>query len=130
MPGPSRALSFTALLGLAWAMTAAYLLADRWPEMSLRLFDADDAMRLVEVRDFIAGRGWFDLHEPRLNPLFGEVDWSDGTISADALSVPVSDEAVSMVDISAVSAERVAELPASQRCGPEPQGEDRARRAG
>ncbi|GAA4804345.1 hypothetical protein ACFQ0K_11380 [Nocardioides caeni] len=66
---------------------------------------------------------WLDHNQPHLNPVFGDVDWSDGTISADALSVPVSDEAVGLVDISAVSAERLAELPASQRCGPEPQDE-------
>jgi hypothetical protein len=30
--------------------------------------DTDDAMRLVEVRDFLAGQGWFDLHQYRLDP--------------------------------------------------------------
>lgn len=63
---------------------------------------------------------WLVDHEPDLNPVFGDVEWSTGTISADTLSVPVSDEATSLLDLSTVSAERVAELPASQRCGPEP----------
>lgn len=77
MAGRSRALSFTALLALAWALTAAYLFAQRWPELALRLFDADDAMRLVQVRDFIAGRGWFDLHDARINPPAGyDTHWS------------------------------------------------------
>ena len=77
MPGPSRALSFPVLLGLAWALTAVVLLADRWPEMGLRLFDADDAMRLTQVRDFLAGRGWFDLHDGRVDPSIGyDTHWS------------------------------------------------------
>src|SRR4030081_2405568 len=71
MPAPSRHLNFALLLGLAWAVTAAFLLADRWPEMGERLFDGDDAMRLVQVREFLAGRGWFDLHEARLRPPTG-----------------------------------------------------------
>ena len=28
--------------------------------------DNDDSMRLVEVRDLLAGQGWFDLHQYRL----------------------------------------------------------------
>ncbi len=31
-------------------------------------FDPDDAMRAVEVRDFLAGQGWFDLVPHRLSP--------------------------------------------------------------
>ncbi len=30
--------------------------------------DPDDAMRLVEVRDYLGGQGWFDLHQYRLGP--------------------------------------------------------------
>src|SRR5436190_1005174 len=71
------ALNFPVLLGLAWALTAAVLLADRWPEMGVRLFDADDAMRLTQVRDFLAGRGWFDLHDARVDPPAGyDTHWS------------------------------------------------------
>ena len=33
-----------------------------------RFFDTDDAMRLVQVRDFLNGQGWFDLVAHRLNP--------------------------------------------------------------
>ena len=37
----------------------------------------DDAMRLVEVRDFLAGQNWFDLTQYRLNPPNGVVThWS------------------------------------------------------
>src|SRR4051794_1752047 len=31
-------------------------------------FDSDDAMRMVEVRDLMAGQGWFDLTAQRINP--------------------------------------------------------------
>src|SRR3977135_3158518 len=65
MPAPARHLNFALLLGLAWAVTAAFLLADRWPVMGERLFDGDDAMRLVPGREFLAGRSWFDLPEAR-----------------------------------------------------------------
>ena len=75
---PARGwLTFVALLALAWAAAATFLLAERWPEMGQRLFDGDDAMRLVEVREFLAGRGWFDLHEVRLDPPIGyDTHWS------------------------------------------------------
>lgn len=33
-----------------------------------RFYDTDDAMRLVQVRDFLNGQGWFDLVAHRLNP--------------------------------------------------------------
>ena len=39
--------------------------------------DNDDTMRLVEVRDFLAGQGWFDLHQYRLGLSAGTLmHWS------------------------------------------------------
>ncbi|MBL0372536.1 hypothetical protein JJB09_10905 [Rhizobium sp. KVB221] len=39
--------------------------------------DPDDSMRLVEVRDFLGGQGWFDLHQYRLGPAGGTLmHWS------------------------------------------------------
>lgn len=39
--------------------------------------DNDSLMRLVEVRDLIAGQGWFDLHQYRMGPAGGFVmHWS------------------------------------------------------
>ena len=77
VPAARGWLTFVGLLLLAWAATAGLMLADRWPEMGQRLFDGDDAMRLVEVREFLAGRGWFDLHEFRLDPPTGyDTHWS------------------------------------------------------
>ena len=50
-------LTFALLLVMAWAAAAGFLLAERWPEMGERLFDGDDAMRLVQVREFLAEIG-------------------------------------------------------------------------
>jgi hypothetical protein len=65
------------LLGLAWLVIVAQLLADHWAETALTLTDMDDAMRLVQMRGFIDGHGWFDLHEARLGPPDGyDTHWS------------------------------------------------------
>ena len=40
-------------------------------------FDTDDAMRMVQVRDLIAGQGWFDMTATRLDPPIGVfMHWS------------------------------------------------------
>jgi hypothetical protein len=69
------------LVGLTWLAVASVLLVQHWPETGERLRDTDDAMRLVELRAWLAGSnllgGWFDLREPRLNPPLGyETHWS------------------------------------------------------
>ncbi|MCA8891521.1 MAG: hypothetical protein KDA56_06815 [Hyphomonas sp.] len=39
--------------------------------------DGDDVMRLVQIRDLLAGQGWFDLHQYRLGPDGGTLmHWS------------------------------------------------------
>ena len=39
--------------------------------------DTDDAMRMVVVRDFLAGQSWYDLVQHRLNTPYGaEIHWS------------------------------------------------------
>lgn len=39
--------------------------------------DPDDTMRLMEVRDYLGGQGWFDLHQYRLGPDGGTLmHWS------------------------------------------------------
>lgn len=39
--------------------------------------DTDDAMRLVEVRDFLSGQGWYDLIQHRLDAPYGaSMHWS------------------------------------------------------
>lgn len=45
--------------------------------MSLTFMDTDDAMRLQQVRDWIAGQGWFDVTQYRVNPpMGGPMHWS------------------------------------------------------
>ena len=75
--GPNFALHFALLVGLAWLVVVAVLLFTRWAGTAVTLSDTDDAMRLVEVRDFLHGQGWFDLHQARLGPPAGyDSHWS------------------------------------------------------
>jgi hypothetical protein len=68
---------FALLLAAAWGLVLVELLAQYWGMTGTTLPDADDAMRLVEVRDFLAGQGWFDLHQARVNPPAGfDSHWS------------------------------------------------------
>ncbi len=60
-------------------LCAAVALALAAPGIKGSVFDAmstDDAMRLVEVRDLIAGQGWFDLTQHRLVPPGTPMHWS------------------------------------------------------
>jgi hypothetical protein len=61
------------LLLIVWAATvSSYLFTGLFSDLS-----TDDAMRLVEVRDFLAGQGWFDLTQYRLSPPDGvATHWS------------------------------------------------------
>ncbi len=72
---PAHGIETGKLLVLIWIATVAtYLLASfaRGTDMS-----TDDAMRLVEVRDFLAGQRWFDLTQYRLSPPGGvAMHWS------------------------------------------------------
>ncbi|WP_294338134.1 AcrB/AcrD/AcrF family protein [uncultured Sphingomonas sp.] len=63
---------------LAWLAIAAYWLLDRWGALYwLALGDTDDNMRLMQVRGLLAGQGWSDLTQYRLNPPAGfNIHWS------------------------------------------------------
>ena len=75
--GATRGPNFAVLVGLAWLVIAVDLVAKHWAGSALTLSDTDDAMRLVEVRDFLHGQGWFDMHQPRLAPPVGyDSHWS------------------------------------------------------
>ncbi|VVS96805.1 conserved membrane hypothetical protein [Sphingomonas sp. EC-HK361] len=65
------AVALAVLLGFVWA-------ARHWGDLAaLRLPDTDDVMRLVEVRDWLAGQGYADLHQYRLGPPGGTaMHWS------------------------------------------------------
>jgi hypothetical protein len=69
--------NFALLLAIAWLLVACQLLAQHWADTALTLHDTDDAMRLTQVRAFLAGQGWFDLHDARLQPPLGyDSHWS------------------------------------------------------
>lgn len=70
--------------GFGWAVALVCLLcslvllattAARIP--GLEFADADDALRFVQVHDLIAGQGWFDVSQHRINPpVGGPMHWS------------------------------------------------------
>jgi hypothetical protein len=72
-----------------WALAAAILVFGAGLDAINQNFtDPDNAMRLVRVRDLIAGQGWFDSVEVRLNPPDGTpmhwARWIDA-----ALALPI-----------------------------------------
>jgi hypothetical protein len=58
--------SFAPLFGLAWLLIVVQLLANDWTDTARALGDTDDAMRLAQLRDWLAGQGWFELNQPRI----------------------------------------------------------------
>ncbi|MEH3046385.1 AcrB/AcrD/AcrF family protein [Sphingomonas adhaesiva] len=62
----------------AWAVIMVWYLWKRWTAIQwLSLGDTDDNMRLMQVRAWLAGQGWFDLRNYRLNPPAGfDIHWS------------------------------------------------------
>ncbi|WP_336962100.1 hypothetical protein [Sphingobium aquiterrae] len=63
------------LLWLACCLFMLWQSGDGLWRMGFR--DPDDAMRLQQVRDLIAGQGWFDVSQHRVNPpLGGPMHWS------------------------------------------------------
>ncbi|CAM5451204.1 hypothetical protein MAUB1S_07597 [Mycolicibacterium aubagnense] len=67
---------------LGWALVVALVALaisalGGFKTMSNSNGDNDSLLRLVEVRDFMAGQGWFDLHQYRMGPEGGFVmHWS------------------------------------------------------
>ena len=77
MRDETRQPNFIVPVGLAWLIVAAQLLAVDWNNATRTLLDTDDALRLVQVREFIAGQSWFNLHEARFGPPQGyDSHWS------------------------------------------------------
>lgn len=72
--GPRIRLLFAAALGL---LVVGLAVVTRLTDLGPRWDDPDSMMRLVEVRDFLAGQGWFDLTQYRLDPPNGVLmHWS------------------------------------------------------
>src|SRR6185503_6098456 len=64
------------LLLVVWLAVAATLLIHGFAALPEGV-STDDAMRLVEVRDWLAGQDWFDLTQHRLSPPTGvAMHWS------------------------------------------------------
>jgi len=83
--GERRTASFEAWLTpvrtalIVWALFHVAIFVSQWPAIAaLRLADTDDAMRMAQVRDLLAGQGWWDLTQYRVNPADGGVlmHWS------------------------------------------------------
>jgi hypothetical protein len=66
------------LLGALWLLISAGLIWSGWTEITtLSGWDPDDALRLVQLRDFLAGQSWFDSTQYRMNPPDGgPMHWS------------------------------------------------------
>src|SRR4051794_25435576 len=75
MSASMRQPSFPLLLGLAWLLVVLQLLAQHWDETAQTLLDTDDAMRLAQMRDWLGGQGWYDLHQWRVAPGY-DSHWS------------------------------------------------------
>jgi len=64
---------------IIWGMMSLVAIVARWHAIgALDLSDTDDAMRMAQVRDLLAGQGWWDLSQYRVNPAGGGVlmHWS------------------------------------------------------
>jgi hypothetical protein len=66
------------LLFLIWIVISCVLLAVKWHQIAQwGMGDPDDQMRVVEVRDWLAGQSWWDITQYRMNPPNGgPMHWS------------------------------------------------------
>src|SRR3954464_9180574 len=66
-----------ALLLLFWVLTAAILIYTRLGQIrGFGLGDTDDNMRMMQVRAWLSGQGWYDLRQYRMNPPGGaDIHW-------------------------------------------------------
>ena len=63
---------------LCWLGFCCWMVFDRWNQIRwFALGDTDDNMRIMQVRAWLHGQGWYDLRQHRLNPPFGaNIHWS------------------------------------------------------
>ncbi len=84
-----------ALIVMIWAGAQLWLGADAIRRLDYP--DTDDALRLAQIRDWMAGQSWFDTQQMRIHPPFGgDIHWSriiDAPIAAlIALATPILGE--------------------------------------
>src|SRR4029078_1593947 len=60
--------NFAALVALVWLLVALALPLQHWGHTAETLFGTDDAMRLAQLRGWLGGQSWFDLHQARMQP--------------------------------------------------------------
>ena len=63
---------------LCWLGFCGWMIFDRWDQIRwFALGDTDDNMRIMQVRAWLHGQGWYDLRQYRLNPPTGaNFHWS------------------------------------------------------
>jgi hypothetical protein len=63
---------------LLWLVACALFVVTQWAQIrGFSLSDTDDNMRIMQVRAWLAGQGWYDLRQYRLNPPEGaDIHWS------------------------------------------------------
>ncbi|MGV3731084.1 MAG: hypothetical protein ACO1NN_10040 [Sphingopyxis sp.] len=64
---------------IVWGLMSLIAIIAHWQAIgAIDLRDTDDAMRMAQVRDLLAGQGWWDLTQYRVNPAGGGVlmHWS------------------------------------------------------
>ena len=68
----------TGAIALLWLVVASLLAIIAWPYLGRLLFpDPDDVLRLLQVRDLLAGQSWFDVTQHRIAPTEGvPMHWS------------------------------------------------------
>ncbi len=61
-----------------WALALVAFIYIRWAMIqNFSLVDTDDNLRMVQVRDWLNGQGWYDLVQHRMNPpVGGDIHWS------------------------------------------------------
>jgi len=65
------------LLAIWLASAAAAITVNHSSIAQFRFWDPDDVMRLLEVRDWLAGQSWFDVAQHRMNlPAGLSMHWS------------------------------------------------------
>ncbi|MCB2057884.1 MAG: AcrB/AcrD/AcrF family protein, partial [Novosphingobium sp.] len=64
--------------GLIWLAVSVIFVITRWQGIAaMALPDADDTLRMVQVRDLLAGQHFWDLHQYRVDPPQGVLmHWS------------------------------------------------------
>lgn len=67
-----------ALTVIGWVCLCGFFLWQRWGAIYwFALNDTDDNLRFVQVKDWLAGQGWYDLRQYRLDPPRGaDIHWS------------------------------------------------------